>query len=83
MYPVFRIDICFSSYATDYILVGAKDKDDLIKHLKDVISDNDLYGGSIDDIISSEKSRFKRIDEIKHMLTDIPYTIIDSYSYYE
>lgn len=80
-YPVFRIDICFTGYAMHYVLVGAESVDDLIAHIHDILKDDDLdYGMASVDELSSETSRF---EEVKNMYTDKPYTVLDSYSYYE
>jgi len=81
VYPVFRIDICFTGYAIHYILVGAASVEDLIDHIHEFLSDNDIdFGcGSVDELVS-ETSRF---EEVKNMYTDKPYTIIDSYAYFE
>lgn len=37
-YPVFRIDACFYGYAIEDIYIGAVDKDDLVNHLKDILT---------------------------------------------
>lgn len=80
-YPVFRIDVCFSGYAMDYVLVGAESMDDLIAHIHDILTDDDLdYGTASVDELASETSRF---EEVKNMYTDKPYTVLDSFSYYE
>ena len=80
-YPVFRIDICFTGYAMHYVLVGAESVNDLIAHIHDILKDDDLdYGMPSVDELASETSRF---EEVKNMYTDKPYTVLDSYSYYE
>ena len=80
-YPVFRIDVCFTGYAMNYVLVGAENMDDLIAHIHDIFTDNDLdYGTASVDELASETSRF---EEVKNMYTDNPYVILDSFSYYE
>lgn len=81
VYPVFRIDICFIDYAIHYILVGAVSVEDLIDHIHEFLTDNDINFscGRVDKLVS-ETSRF---EEVKNMYTDKPYTIIDSYSYVE
>lgn len=82
LYPVFRIDVCFMGYAIHYVLVGAESVNDLIAHIHNILTDNDLYCygiGSVDEL-ASETSRF---EEVKNMYTDKPYTVLDSYSYYE
>lgn len=79
MYPVFRVDICFTSYAMHYVLVGAESKEDLLVHKHDIFTDTDLdYGtGSVDEITDV------RVEEVKGLYTDNPYTQLDHYSYYE
>ena len=80
-YPVFRIDICFTGYAMHYILVGAQSVDDLIAHIHDILTDDDLdYGTASVDELVLETSRF---EEVKDTYTDKPYVVLDSYSYYE
>ena len=80
-YPVFSVDICFTGYAMHYVLIGAESVEDLIAHIHDILTDNDLaYGtGSIDELVS-ETSRF---EEVKNMYTNKPYVVLDRYSYYE
>ena len=80
-YPVFSVDICFTGYAMHYVLIGAESVEDLIAHIHDILTDNDLaYGtGSIDEL-AYETSRF---EEVKNMYTDKPYVVLDRYSYYE
>lgn len=80
-YQVFRIDICFTGYAMDYVLVGAESVDDLIAHIHDFLTDDDLdYGTESVDELALETSRF---EEVKDMYTDKPYVVLDSFSYYE
>lgn len=80
-YSVFRIDICFTGYAMHYILVGAQSVDDLIAHIHDFLTDDDLdYGTESVDELALETSRF---EEVKNMYTDKPYIVLDSFSYYE
>ena len=79
MYPVFRVDICFSGYAIDYALIGAESVKDLLNHIHDIFSDDDLNYG----LVSVDNITETRIEEVKGLYTDKPYTVIDSYSYYE
>ena len=85
LYPVFRVDVCFASYAMNYKLIGAKSREDLIENF-------DWADGNID--IFEESFTFKeamnhmngedfRIKQIEGLYTDTPYKILDSYSYYE
>lgn len=79
MYPVFRVDICFTGYAINYALIGAESIQDLIAHIHDIFTEDDMdYGyGSVDEITES------RIEEVKGLYTNNPYIILDSYAYYE
>ncbi|MBQ3416066.1 MAG: hypothetical protein IJH39_12190 [Clostridia bacterium] len=80
-YPVFRMDVCFTGYAMHYILVGAENVGDLIAHIHNFLTDDDLdYGAESVDELALETSRF---EEVKDMYTDKPYVILDSFSYYE
>ena len=74
MYKVFTVNICFSSYAMNEILVGAKDKEDLILHLKDFVEE---------EYIKRIKDDDWRIREVPNLFTDEPYSIIDRFMYYE
>ena len=85
MYKVFEIDTCFSSYAMDYRLVGAKDKEDLKSHLEDILGEM-CTKKEIEDIISSDiedEGSYTRIKEMNGLFTDEPYKILTSYGYYE
>lgn len=84
-YPVFRIDACFTGYAMEDVYIGAVDKDDLVNHLKDILTgfwgkDNPTTD---DEYIKEIIEEDYRIKEVEHMFTDNPYTIIESCSYYE
>lgn len=41
LYNIYSVDVCFELCAMDVVLVGAKSKDDLIEHIKDVFPDSD------------------------------------------
>ena len=69
-YPVFSVNICLSEYAMNEVLFGAKDREDLIANF---------------DMLSEEIMRTDewRIKEIEGLYTDKPYTVLDSFVYYE
>lgn len=75
-YPVFSIDICFDSYASNEILVGAESKKDLINHLNDFIK----LKKHVKQIIKDNEWRIK---EIPNLFTNKIYSILDSYAYFE
>lgn len=80
MYPVFRVDVCFTGYALEYKLIGAESKDDLIAHISDIFTDDDIdCNGSVKRLVS-DTSRF---EEVKGLYTDTPYKVLDTYAYYE
>jgi len=82
MYKVFELDVFFSSYGMEYVLVGAIDEEDLKKHItKEFMS---LVGGG------TSRKKFikrleeeKRIHEIPNVFTDTPYVILARYCYWE
>ena len=74
-YPVFCVDICFSDYAMEVMLVGAENESDLVKHLKPLMHKDDFKKVS--------KERAWRITLISNLFTDKPYEVLDRYSYYE
>ena len=81
MYQVFEVDVCFTAYAEDTILIGAKDEKDLISHLDDILKDDDylfMYGGSVKEVKVSS-----RIRKIENVFTDKPYKKLHEFSYYE
>lgn len=78
-YAVFRIDICFTGYAIDYVLVGAESIEDLLAHMHEIFEENEIdYGTTSVDEITSD-----RIKEVKGLFTNTPYIKLDSYRYYE
>ena len=81
-YQVYEVDVCFSSYAIGYKLIGAKDESDLKSHIKDILGET-LTERELSEIISPEDEDYPRIKEIKGLLTDKPYEVLTSYAYYE
>jgi hypothetical protein len=41
-YQVFSIDICFTSYAIDYVFVGGESAEDIRNHFKDIFPDEKI-----------------------------------------
>lgn len=86
LYPVFSVDVCFASYAIDWILVGAKSKKDLIDNLDwndGVIEIFETFGSFDDAMRQIEEGDYHRIKQIEGLYTDTPYKILDRCSYYE
>lgn len=86
-YQVFEVDVCFTSYAIDYVLMGAKDKDDLLAHIDDWYDEEFLnFTSHIEDaetlahLIKIDEHRVKAVD---NLYTDVPYTVLNRFSYYE
>ena len=83
-YPIFKIDVCFSPYAIDYILVGAKDVDDLIAHIKtDAIEGIDLTDDYIYSFSNLKTDYDGRIKVMDNSFTDKPYVVLGEFRYYE
>lgn len=79
LYPVFRVDICFASYAMDYRYIGAKDREDLVLHLKGIFEEDDVVLGHLREIEEEDY----RIEAVPDLYTDKPYKILDTFAYYE
>ena len=75
LFPVFVVNVCFSSWSMDEILVGAEDENDLIKNLKSVVHK--------DDVKKIKKEKSWRIRKVPNLYTDSPYVILDRYAYFE
>ena len=80
MYKVFVVDVCFDSYATDDVIVGAEGVDDLIQHIPVIFDD---YSFTDDNKETFLKQLQHRIAVIEHLYTDTPYQILTSFAYYE
>lgn len=81
-YKVYEVDVCFSSYALEYKLIGTKDENDLKSHIKDILEET-LTERQLSEIIAPKDEYYPRITEIKGLFTDKPYKVLTSYAYYE
>lgn len=82
-YPVYTIDICFESYATDYIWVGAEDTQHLLEWLFSKESGYKFNKAQKKEIKDSLKGEWSRARKLKHVWTDTPYKVLESFGYYE
>lgn len=82
LYPVFQVDVCFSSYAMDYQLVGAETISDLKERLNEIFGDS-LTKDEIKKIKHTRQNDYKRIKKLDDIYTKEPYKILTSYAYYE
>jgi len=82
MYKVYNIDISFTEYSVDDIIVGAIDEKDLVKHLEEIALDND-FKDMIENIELMKYSYEHRIIEVPNCYTDKPYTVLSRTFYYE
>ena len=82
MYKVYNIDISFTGYSVDEIIVGAIDKEDLVEHLGEIALDNDLKD-MVQNIELMKSPCEHRIIEVPNCYTDKPYTVLNRTFYYE
>ena len=87
-YQVFSVDTCFSSYAINYHLIGAKDVDDLIEHLEKTFTYYDAGGKkhllfTKKEIKAISKDRDWCIETLANTFTTVPYEIITTFGYAE
>ena len=75
LYPVFELDVCTMSYAIDFILVGAKDENDVIQHLPEILKDIDKCAKDRKEIIKRYKydSEYYKPTPVPNVYTDKPY----------
>lgn len=78
IYKVFEIDIATEEYSIDCILVGANDKEDLVKNLPNILKGFEYNKKKIKKIIENDF-----INEIDNLYTDKPYFILNRVAYYE
>lgn len=87
MYQVFEVDVCFTSYAIDYVLIGAKDKDDLLAHIDDWFDDEKFFslhaGDDTETLMHLIKTDEYRVKAVDNLYTDVPYTVLNEFSYWE
>ena len=83
LYPVFRVDVCFTSYAMEYKLIGAKNVKDLRQHIKAILSDAGIINEEELSVLETGKRDSFRFVKMKNVYTDKPYKILDSFAYYE
>lgn len=82
-YPVFSVDVCFTPYAMEYKLIGAKNVKDLRQHIKAILSDDGIINEEELSVLETGKRDSFRIVKMKNVYTDKPYKILDSFTYYE
>lgn len=82
MYKVYNIDISFTGYSVDEIIVGAIDKEDLVEHFEKIALDNDLKD-MVQNIELMKSPCEHRIVEVPNCYTDKPYTVLNRTFYYE
>lgn len=82
MYKVYCIDISFTGYSVDEIIVGAIDEEDLVEHFEKIALDNDLKD-MVQNIELMKSPCEHRIIEVPNCYTDKPYTVLNRTFYYE
>ncbi len=85
LYPVFRVDVCFSSYAIDYKLIGAKSREDLIENFDWADANIDIFDEAFTfkEAMDHMKGEDFRIKQIEGLYTDTPYKTLTTFAYYE
>lgn len=85
MYKVFEIDVYFSTYGMENVLVGAIDEEDLKKHITQKIlgTEGAFYPAISDKEFIAMLEEEERIKEVPHLFTDEPYKVIERYFYAE
>lgn len=80
-YKIFVVEVCTTSYAMDNVLIGAENKEDLLKHLPEIPEILNENNEDKDFILGLNNG-----DYYPHELnawTDTPYVILERFAYYE
>ena len=86
-YQVFRVNVCTSDWAMDYVLIGGENADDVAANLKEAFSLIDkngkkrYYEQNMVKRVVKEKDR--RIEPVENLYTTTPHKILDRYAYSE
>lgn len=85
IYKVFEIDVYFSTYGMENVLVGAIDEEDLKKNITQKIlgAEDEFYPPISDKEFIEKLEEEERIKEVPHLFTDEPYKVIERYFYAE
>ena len=81
LYPIFSVDTCIQSYSVEYTLIGAKDVDDLIAHLPDILKEMGKPYQERRQLLKDYKTYKPEV--IEGAYTDKPYEPLSTYAYYE
>ena len=81
LYPIFSVDTCTQSYSVEYTLIGAKDVDDLLAHLPDILKEMGKPYKERRQLLKEYKTWTP--DPIEGAYTDRPYEPLSTYAYYE
>ena len=78
LYKIFVVDMCTASYAMDDVLIGAENKEDLLKHLPEILNENNE-----DKEFILEHNNGDYYPRELNAWTDTPYVILERFAYYE
>lgn len=82
-YKVWKVDICFDYYASEIILVGADNEEEIIKNLNKICNDRKFKKCQIREIRESLSSGWPRIREIPNLWTDKKLCLLEQWGYIE
>ena len=81
LYPIFSVDTCIQSYSIEYTLIGAKDLEDLLAHLPDILKK--MGKPYIERRLLMKDYKTCTPEVIEGAYTDKPYEPLSTYAYYE
>ena len=82
-YKVWKVDICFDCYASEVILVGADNEEEIIKNLSVICGGRKFLKYQIKEIRKSLSSVCPRIKEIPNLWTDKKLCLLEQWGYME
>lgn len=82
-YKVWKVDVCFDSYASDIILVGADNENEVIENLENICRDRKFTKHQIKEFQDSLSGNWPRVKEIPNLWTDKKLCLLEEWGYIE
>ena len=81
LYPIFSVDVCTQDFSMEYVLIGAIDVDDLLKHMRRILKKMDKSRDEINMLMDVYKDYPP--EPVEGAYTDNPYVQLTYFGYFE
>ena len=82
-YQLFTVNVCTSEWAMEECIIGAEDLNDLVANLENIVTFNGGKRFDDDEVCKIVKEKDHRIFAIDCAYTTKPYTVLETFAYYE